>query len=93
VRKKSFSVSALLRSEHAGPGHEFRMRFEEALTPRQAEVLALLAEGLSDETIANRLGISLGTLNAHRYNILRKCGESSRIGEDWEALLRIASQF
>jgi DNA-binding NarL/FixJ family response regulator len=37
----------------------------EALTPRQREVLALIAKGLTNKEIAGVLGIALGTVKAH----------------------------
>lgn len=44
----------------------------ESLTPREAEVLELLAEGLSNEEIADRLVISRHTVARHRENLMRK---------------------
>jgi DNA-binding NarL/FixJ family response regulator len=43
-----------------------------ALTPREQEVLALVAEGASDQEIANRLTISIHTVKSHMRNILAK---------------------
>jgi DNA-binding CsgD family transcriptional regulator len=48
------------------------------LTRRQAEVLALLAEGLSNVAIAERLFISPKTVDHHVSAILAKLGVSSR---------------
>lgn len=42
------------------------------LTPREIEVLQLLAEGSSSKDTASRLGVSLSTVEAHRANIMRK---------------------
>lgn len=42
------------------------------LTPREREVVQLIAEGLTSKDIARRLGISVKTANAHRANIMRK---------------------
>ncbi len=50
----------------------------EALTPREAEVLVLLAEGLSNKSIAQRLGISDRTAKFHVESILGKLGAESR---------------
>ena len=52
-------------------------RFE--LTPREQEVLALVAEGLSDGDIAERLVISKKTASVHVANIKSKLGASSRV--------------
>jgi DNA-binding NarL/FixJ family response regulator len=50
------------------------------LTPREREVLQLLAEGCSNKEVASRLGISGKTAEAHRANIMRKLGAHS-VGE------------
>ena len=42
------------------------------LTPRELEVLALLAEGASNKTIARRLGISVHTSKFHVGSLLDK---------------------
>ena len=49
-----------------------------ALTPREAEVLGLLAEGLRQVEIAARLGIRSRTVGTHIEHILRKLGVHSR---------------
>ena len=49
------------------------------LTPREYEILTLLAEGQSNKVIARNLGISDGTVKLHVKAILRKLNISSRI--------------
>ena len=49
-----------------------------ALTPREAEVLMLLAEGASNKTIARRLGISVHTAKFHVGRLLDKLDASGR---------------
>jgi len=49
------------------------------LTPRESEILALLAEGQSNKVIARNLGISDGTVKLHVKSILRKLGVHSRV--------------
>lgn len=49
------------------------------LTPREYEILTLLAEGQSNKVIARNLCISDGTVKLHVKAILRKLGVSSRI--------------
>jgi LuxR family maltose regulon positive regulatory protein len=49
-----------------------------ALSPREAEIITLVAEGLSAKEIALRLGISEGTVKSHRKKIHDKLGVSSR---------------
>ena len=51
---------------------------EEALTPREIEVLELLAEGLPNKTIAQRLGISDQTVKFHVASLFGKLGASTR---------------
>jgi DNA-binding NarL/FixJ family response regulator len=50
----------------------------EELTPRESEVLQLLAEGLSNRAIAYRLGISEHTVKFHVNAIMSKLGAQSR---------------
>jgi two-component system nitrate/nitrite response regulator NarL len=50
-----------------------------ALTPRETEILALLAEGQSNKAIARNLGISDGTVKLHVKAILRKLNLHSRV--------------
>lgn len=47
---------------------------EEPLTPREREVLQLVAEGHSNKGIAERLFISPKTVEAHKEHIVRKLG-------------------
>jgi DNA-binding CsgD family transcriptional regulator len=48
------------------------------LTPRELDVLKLVAQGLSNPDIARRLVLSEHTVHRHLANILRKLGLSSR---------------
>jgi len=50
----------------------------EPLTPREIEVLQLLAEGLSNKEIGSRLGISESTAKFHVNSILGKLGAQGR---------------
>ena len=50
----------------------------EPLTPRETEVLALVAEGLSNKAIADELGISDQTVKFHVSSIAGKLGAASR---------------
>lgn len=50
------------------------------LSPREAEVLVLLAHGLINKEIADRLHISLTTVISHRKNITEKLGIKSLSG-------------
>lgn len=44
----------------------------EPLTPRELEVLVLVAEGMDNETIADMLGLQRATVGSHLRNIYQK---------------------
>ena len=65
---RSLSVSRpTIRTKSSGP-----------LTSRESEVVRLVAEGLSNEQIANRLYLSKRTVEHHVGNILGKLDLTSR---------------
>jgi DNA-binding CsgD family transcriptional regulator len=47
------------------------------LTPREREVIQLLAEGHRNKTVAQMLGISIKTVETHRTALMRKIGVKS----------------
>ena len=51
-----------------------------ALTPRQREVLQLVAEGLTSKEVAERLGLSFKTVEAHRAQIMERLGLENLTG-------------
>ena len=55
-----------------------RKRYDADLTRREAEVLALVAEGVDNPGIARELGISLKTVQNHVANVLAKLQVSDR---------------
>jgi DNA-binding NarL/FixJ family response regulator len=65
-------VRRLVRNPRSGTGSQYH------LTPRELEVLELLAEGLSPEEIASRLVISVKTVGTHIEHIFRKLGVRTR---------------
>lgn len=67
-------VAAHIRAEH---GDSLPQPLGE-LTPREVEVLRMLAEGLGNKQIADRLGISDHTVKFHISSILGKLGAASR---------------
>jgi len=48
------------------------------LSPREKEILKLLANGFSNKEIAEKLVISLSTVHTHRNNLMKKLGLNSR---------------
>ena len=67
-------VRALTRRSRAGISNGSTW----GLTRREDEVLRLLASGLRQEEIADRLVVSNRTVGAHIQNVLRKMGATSR---------------
>jgi DNA-binding NarL/FixJ family response regulator len=57
-----------------------------ALTPREAQVLELLAAGCRHVEVAERLGVSPHTVSSHAKNIYRKLGVRNAIGAVARAL-------
>jgi DNA-binding NarL/FixJ family response regulator len=50
----------------------------EVLTPRESSVLTLIARGLSNQEIADELGVSLETVRTHVKHVYWKCGARDR---------------
>jgi NarL family two-component system response regulator LiaR len=55
-------------------------RADQELTPREQEILEMLAAGLSNHEIAHKMGLSRSTVKFHVSNILSKLHVSSRTG-------------
>ena len=62
----------------SGPGAAVPGEAASVLTPRELDVLKLIAQGSSNSDIARRLFLSEHTVHRHLANILRKLGLSSR---------------
>jgi DNA-binding CsgD family transcriptional regulator len=56
----------------------------EGLTPREHEVLALVAIGLTDNQVARRLGISPRTVNKHLQHVYAKWATTNRTEASWQ---------
>jgi two-component system, NarL family, response regulator NreC len=62
-----------------------------SLTPREEQVSRLIAVGYTNKEAADRLGVSVKTIEAHKANAMSKLGISSRI--DLVQLARIRGWF
>jgi len=49
------------------------------LTPRERQILKLLAEGRSAKEVANLLNLSVRTVESHRFNLMRKIGVHNKV--------------
>jgi two-component system NarL family response regulator len=98
VLKDSFRAEILqaVRAVHAGRElvpQDVAQRLKErrapsTLSPRELEVLRLVARGESNKTIAAALGIGEGTIKTHLLNIYAKLGVSDRTAATTAAIAR-----
>jgi DNA-binding NarL/FixJ family response regulator len=82
---RRFDADAWLVGAERGEPWPDNDRTVETLTPREVQVLGLLAEGLSNKGIAARLSISDQTVKFHVASIAGKLGAHSRT-----AIVRLA---
>jgi NarL family two-component system response regulator LiaR len=68
------AIKGLVTNPPQEPGEEYQA----SVTAREMEVLQLVARGLTNSQISNRLSISLSTVNFHVHNILDKLGAKTR---------------
>jgi DNA-binding NarL/FixJ family response regulator len=59
-----------------------------SLSPRQRQVLALVAQGLTNREIGAKLGISVRTVEVHRFSLMRRVRASNVAQLLRQALLR-----
>jgi DNA-binding NarL/FixJ family response regulator len=76
ARRAGIAADALLMPARDASGDDEPS--PEALTPREVQVLELVAEGLPNKTIADRLGISDQTVKFHIASISGKLGAANR---------------
>jgi DNA-binding NarL/FixJ family response regulator len=72
----------------AAPARETTVTLVESLTPRETQVLELVADGLPNRAIATRLGVSDETVKFHLGSIFGKLGASNRTDAVRRALQR-----
>jgi len=72
--------------DHATVTRAFRTQLDReaavrdtALTPREIEIVRMVAEGLRNRAIGARLSISEGTVKVHLHNIYEKLGVDGRL--------------
>lgn len=86
--QKPYSDREMLRSVRSALAHARQVGREEAekrgvrdrferLTERESEVMRLVVEGLTNKSIAARLGISEKTVEIHRARVMEKTGSES----------------
>ena len=74
----SLAIAILQKSESKSSLTESQKSIIESLTDREREILELLAQGLSNKTIAARLYLSIRTVEGHLANIYSQLGVHSR---------------
>ncbi len=82
LRGDTFIYPGLVRSllrEHLERAARGERQLPDELTPRESEVIKLIAEGLTSDEIARELTISPRTVERHRENILGKLGMRNRV--------------
>ena len=73
-------LSYLVEALAVGPGMRvLNSRGADLLTPREEQVVALVADGLSNRYIARELGLSVHTVKKYLFRIFDKLGVSSRV--------------
>ncbi len=65
--------------EHALKGGKIKLREAIMMTKREREVIALIADGLSNKEIGQKLSISLYTIKSHVHNIMEKLTLHTRL--------------
>ncbi|HJS85572.1 MAG TPA: response regulator transcription factor [Acetobacteraceae bacterium] len=76
---RAVAARLLVRAQGALPAPGFRSAEDApSLTAREAEILVLVGQGLSNKGIARRLGISVHTVKFHLEALFEKIGATSR---------------
>lgn len=69
----NLALDALLRRETAGRARS------SILSPRETEIVRMVAGGLDNQALAQRLGVTEGTIKIHLHNIYKKLKVHSRL--------------
>jgi DNA-binding NarL/FixJ family response regulator len=77
--KRSIDRDILDRAASHAPRRSIGGTGTTALTPREIEIVRLVAQGLRNKELANRLSITEGTVKIHLHNIYDKLGVDGRL--------------
>jgi DNA-binding NarL/FixJ family response regulator len=72
-------AALLARRRELAQEQDRRARLLGSLTPREREILTLMAEGLDNRRIADRLHVAYPTVRSHVRRVLQKLGARSRL--------------
>lgn len=79
TRRMLEMFAPMLPGEEESDAQETDLSLLSSLTERETEVLKLIAEGYTNQEIAERLFISMTTVKTHVGNILEKIGAQNRV--------------
>src|SRR5512132_1732056 len=77
--KQWIERDTVTRALHSVIARDAADRSSDALTPREVEIVRMVAQGLRNKAIAERLSISEGTVKVHLHNIYEKLGVDGRL--------------
>ena len=77
--KRSIDRDILDRVSSDARKRSFGLTAATPLTPREVEIVRLVAQGLRNKELANRLSITEGTVKIHLHNIYDKLGVDGRL--------------
>ena len=77
--ERYFYAKAVDETLPAGPAVRYKSAMTKVgtLSNRELEVLKLVANGRSSKEVASALGVSVGTINVHRANLMKKLGTNN----------------
>ncbi|MBO4231683.1 MAG: response regulator transcription factor [Bacteroidales bacterium] len=87
IRENKSRVVAIVRELFEARAGDDNVTENYELSDRETEILIEIANGLSSKEIANKLNISVHTVNTHRKNITHKTGIKSLAGLGVYAIL------